>query len=57
MCLTVWKQVEELQNKLHETVTKKGVNSPEAKRVSQLFRAKMDEYKQCSLKHPGVSSN
>ena len=40
----LWKEVERLQEILHETVSKKGVNSPEAKRAIEAFRNKMEEY-------------
>lgn len=40
----VWQEIAHLQEKLHDTISKKGVNSPEAIRVSQEFRNKMDEY-------------
>jgi hypothetical protein len=40
----LWKEVEQLQEILHETVSKKGINSPEANRASQAFRNKMKEY-------------
>lgn len=40
----LWQEVQELQVKLHEIVSKKGINSPEAIRASQEFRNKMDEY-------------
>lgn len=39
-----WKEVEQLQEMLHETVSRKGVNSPEAKRAIEAFRNKMQEY-------------
>lgn len=41
----VWQEVQELQEKLHEVVTKKGIKSPEAIRVIQEIRNKMDEFK------------
>ncbi|VBB07306.1 spo0e like sporulation regulatory protein [Lucifera butyrica] len=40
----LWREIEQLQEKLHEIVSKKGINSPEAIRVSQEFRNKMKEY-------------
>lgn len=40
----LWKEVEQLQEELHEIVSKKGINSPEAIRASQDFRNKMKEY-------------
>lgn len=40
----LWKEVEQLQQVLNETVSKKGVNSPEAKRAIEAFRNKMQEY-------------
>ena len=39
-----WEEVEYLQRKLSEVVSKKGINSPEAIRASQAFRNKMKEY-------------
>lgn len=48
MCSEVWKEIERLQMELHEVVSKKGIGSPEAIRVSLDFREKMDEYKKCS---------
>ncbi|XFO65221.1 hypothetical protein SPSIL_013300 [Sporomusa silvacetica DSM 10669] len=43
-CKELWKEVEQLQEELHETISKKGVNSPEAIRAIQAFRNKMQEY-------------
>lgn len=43
-----WREIEELQNKLHETVFKKGLKSAEAAQISQAFRKKMEEYKHIS---------
>lgn len=40
----LWAEVELLQEKMHEIVTKKGANSPEAQRVIQMYRNKMQEY-------------
>jgi hypothetical protein len=40
----LWKEIESLQERLQETIRKKGVNSPEAKRAILLFRNKMQEY-------------
>lgn len=40
----LWKEVTYLQEKLREVASRKGVNSPEAIRVSQAFRDKMKEY-------------
>jgi len=40
----LWKEVEQLQEELHDVVSKKGVNSPEAIRAIQSFRNKMQEY-------------
>ena len=40
----LWKEVEHLQEILHETVSKKGAGSPEAKRAIEAFRNKMQEY-------------
>lgn len=40
----LWKEIEQLQEKLQDVVRKKGVSSPEAIRVSQSFRNKMKEY-------------
>ncbi len=40
----LWKEVEQLQEKLNDVVRKKGVNSPEATRAIQAFRNKMQEY-------------
>lgn len=40
----LWEEVEYLQGKLNEVVTRKGINSPEAIRASQEFRNKMKEY-------------
>jgi hypothetical protein len=40
----IWKEVEQLQEILNETVRKKGVNSPEATRAIQAFRNKLQEY-------------
>ena len=40
----LWKEIEQLQSELHKVVTKKGINSPEAIKASQLFRNKMKEY-------------
>lgn len=40
----LWQEVQELQKKLHDIVSKKGINSPEAIRISQEFRNKMDKY-------------
>ena len=40
----LWKEVEQLQETLHETVSRKGVNSPEAKRAIEAFRNKLEEY-------------
>nr|WP_173812562.1 aspartyl-phosphate phosphatase Spo0E family protein [Dendrosporobacter quercicolus]NSL46973.1 aspartyl-phosphate phosphatase Spo0E family protein [Dendrosporobacter quercicolus DSM 1736]SDL71130.1 Spo0E like sporulation regulatory protein [Dendrosporobacter quercicolus] len=48
MCTDIWKEVEKLQLELHDVVSKKGIGSPEAIRVSQDFREKMDEYRRCS---------
>ncbi len=48
MCPDLWKEVEQLQIKLQDTVSKNGVSSPETIRVSRLFRDKMAEYKRCS---------
>lgn len=39
----LWKEVEQLQEKLREVVSKKGVTSPEAIRTIQAFRNKMLE--------------
>ncbi|SEP30384.1 MULTISPECIES: hypothetical protein [Propionispora] len=50
MSQELWKEVEQLQEKLHDTISKKGVGSPEAIRVMQAFREKMDEYKRCTKK-------
>jgi hypothetical protein len=50
----LWKEVEQLQHELHDTVTKKGVNSPEAIRVGHLYREKMDEYKRFKMKRTTV---
>jgi hypothetical protein len=40
----LWQEVEQLQEKLHDIVSRKGIKSPEAIRASQEFRNKMDEY-------------
>lgn len=40
----LWTEVEQLQEELHEIITKKGINSSEAIRVSHEFRNKMKEY-------------
>jgi hypothetical protein len=40
----LWKEVEWLQEILHETVSKKGSTSPEATRAIHAFRNKMKEY-------------
>lgn len=40
----LWEEVERLQEELHEISSKKGINSPEAIRASQVFRNKMKEY-------------
>ena len=40
----LWQEVEQLQEILQEVVGKKGINSPEAIRVIQAFRNKMQEY-------------
>jgi len=40
----LWKEVELLQEKMHEIINKKGANSPEAIRVIQMYRNKMQEY-------------
>lgn len=40
----LWEKVEHLQKELHEIVSKKGMNSPEAVRLIQEFRNKMQEY-------------
>ena len=40
----LWVKVEQLQEELHEIITKRGINSPEAIRVSHEFRNKMKEY-------------
>ncbi|WP_186451043.1 hypothetical protein [Sporomusa sp. KB1] len=40
----LWKEVEQLQGILHETIGKKGTNSPDAIRAIQAFRNKMQEY-------------
>ena len=40
----LWKEVEQLQEELHDVVSKKGVNSPDAIRAIQMFRNKMQEY-------------
>ena len=40
----LWKEVEHLQEMLHDIVIRKGINSPEAIRASQAFRDKMNEY-------------
>ncbi|MEN6567185.1 MAG: aspartyl-phosphate phosphatase Spo0E family protein [Veillonellales bacterium] len=40
----LWKEIERLQEELHDTITQKGINSPEAIRVSHDFRNKMQEY-------------
>jgi hypothetical protein len=50
----LWKEIEQLQEKLHDTVTKKGITSPEAIRVSQLFREKMDEYNRCRTRRLSI---
>ena len=40
----LWKVVELIQENMHETISKKGANSPEAIRVIQMYRNKMQEY-------------
>ena len=40
----IWQEIEHLQEELHKVVSKKGISSPEAVRVSQAFRSKMQEY-------------
>lgn len=40
----LWKEIEQLQEKLHKVISQKGINAPEAIRVSQVFRNKMKEY-------------
>ncbi|MGI6093349.1 MAG: aspartyl-phosphate phosphatase Spo0E family protein [Veillonellaceae bacterium] len=40
----LWKEVERLQAELRKVASKKGLNSPEAIRVSQAFRNKLKEY-------------
>ncbi|WP_371361842.1 hypothetical protein SRRS_31570 [Sporomusa rhizae] len=40
----LWEKIEQLQTELHEIVSKKGINSPEAIRLIQEFRNKMQEY-------------
>lgn len=42
----VWQEVEKLQIKLHETINKKGLKSPESLKAIQAFKDKMNEYKQ-----------
>lgn len=43
----LWAEVEHLQKELHNIISKKGIDSPEAVRVSQAFRNKMKEYDVC----------
>ncbi len=50
MCSELWKEIEQLQIKLHDTVLRKGVNSPETIRASKLFREKMDEFQRYKTK-------
>ncbi|VBB05201.1 spo0e like sporulation regulatory protein [Lucifera butyrica] len=45
----LWREIEQLQEKLHEIVSKKGINSPDAMRVSQEFRNKMKEYNELKM--------
>lgn len=40
----LWKEVEQLQEIMHETIHKKGSSSPESIRAIQAFRNKMQEY-------------
>jgi hypothetical protein len=40
----LWKEVELSQEKMHEAISKKGANSPEAKRAILAFRSKMQDY-------------
>ncbi|WP_176215628.1 hypothetical protein [Sporomusa malonica] len=40
----LWKEVEQLQEILHDVVQKKGAKSPDAVRAIQAFRNKMQEY-------------
>jgi len=40
----LWKEVELLQEQMHEIISKKGANSPEAIRVIQMYRNKVQEY-------------
>jgi len=40
----LWQEIAQLQEKLQDTISKKGINSPESIRVSQEFRNKMNEY-------------
>jgi hypothetical protein len=40
----LWKEIERLQEILHDTVSKKGSASPEAIRAIQAFRNKLQEY-------------
>lgn len=48
----LWKEVEQLQEKLNDVVRKKGVNSPEATRAIQAFRNKMQEYSSAIKRDP-----
>lgn len=40
----LWKEIERLQEILHDTISKKGSSSPEAIRAIQAFRNKLQEY-------------
>lgn len=40
----LWKEINQLREKLRIVVHKKGMNSPEAIRASMAFRNKMKEY-------------
>jgi hypothetical protein len=40
----LWREVEQVQEIMHEVISKKGVNSPDAIRAIQVFRSKMQEY-------------
>lgn len=40
----LWEEIEQLRNQLHDIASKKGINSPEAIRASQLLDNKMNEF-------------
>lgn len=53
----LWKEVEQLQELLHETVSKKGIDSPETNRVIHEFRNKMQEYNNLVSRCDNINKN